>query len=295
MRKAMTLIEMVFVIAIGAILSLATFKSIKAIYLHSARSRAITKLSLESQIVLDQLGAMLYERIPGSVIGYTPSSGCEAIDNLTTTHPILEWLGSAESESIDRKYDYFADLKSSKPDLKSYDINSSIDSSKMALIFSGPLENGTITLKACEGAFGWHGNDSNSTFTFTIPEDNKIRFNSSDTPDIIYEKYYLTNSAYGVARGKDINKSANCISRDLKGIEVDDNTLLLFYNYRPWLGETFCADIEGKKEGNVTILAQNVSGFRAIYVNDVLRIGIDMNKSIKGSSPVHIVKQKVVY
>lgn len=295
MRRAMTLIEMVFVIAIGAILSLATFKSLQALYLHSARSKAITILSLESQIVLDQIGAMLYERIPGTVIGYTPSLGCEAIDDLTQTHPVLEWIASAESESIERKYDSFADLKSIKPDLKSYDINSTLKSDDKALIFSGALENGVEILKACEGAFGWHGNDSNLTFTFTIPSDNTIRFDSTDIPDIIYEKYYLAKGAYAVTRGANIDKSALCLSRDLNGINIDDNTLLLFYNYRPWRGKTYCADVNGDKEGNVTILAKDVSGFRALYINDVIRIGIDMNRSINGSAPVHIVKQKAVF
>ena len=296
MKRAMTLIEMILVIVIGSILSLATFKAMEAIYLHSQRSKAITMLSLESQIVLNQLEAILYERVPGTAIGYTPSQGCEAVDSLTKTHPILEWIGSSNQELIEQKYDSFANLMSKRPYLQSYNIDSSIDSKNMTLIFAGSLESGIERLKACQGAYGWHGNDDNLTFDFTLPEDNIIEFGSGNIPDIIYEKYYLAKSAYAVARAKDINKSAPCISRDLSGIEVDDNTLLLFYNYKPWRSETFCADPQGdNKKGNVTVLAKDVSGFRVIYSNDILRVGIDMKKSIKGSNPVHIVKQKAIF
>jgi hypothetical protein len=76
---------------------------------------------------------------------------------------------------------------------------------------------------------------------------------------------------------------------------VDENTTFLFYAYQPYQGETFCADKSGNKSGKVSILAENVVSFRASYVNDAIRISIDMNKSIRGSHPVHISKQKAVF
>lgn len=298
MRRAFTLLEIILVIAISSILTTATFKALKAIYIHSAKSRAITELSLESQSALDQIGVMLYNRVLGSTIGYSPSSNsCESIYDLSQTHPILEWIGVADSELINRKYDSFANLDSKRPILEAYNIDSSLKAQNYALIFAGELESGVGSLRACEGAYGWHGNDSNLTYTFTIPKDNTIEFNSGDTPNVIYEKYYLTKSAYAIARGADIDREAKCI-KDLldSGIDIDDNTLLLFYDYKPWRGETFCADINGDtKEGNVTILAKYVNSFRAIVQNGVIRVGLDMNKSINGSNSIHISKEKVVF
>jgi hypothetical protein len=91
-----------------------------------------------------------------------------------------------------------------------------------------------------------------------------------------------------------VDISAACLGRDLPIEEIDDDTLLLFYNYRPWAGETYCADSAGEREGNVSILSKNVKGFRVVYSNDVLKIGVDMNRSI-GERSVHISKQKVVF
>jgi len=297
MRRAMTLIEIVLVIVVGVILSIGTFKALEKLYIHSAKSRAVTELTLESQIALEQIAQMLYRRVPGTVIGYTPSSNsCEALDDLSQTHPVLEWISMYESGLISREYDSFADIKASiKPDLKALNIDSSIDSSKLNIIFAGSMERGVEILKACEGAYGWHGRDSNMSFDFSIPSDNTIRFLSSDMPKVIYEKYYIAKYAYAVTRAENIDKSAECLSRDLKDIDIDNNTLLLFYGYRPWKGETYCADSSGDREGDVTILAKDVSGFRVKYENGVLRVGIDMNRSIKGAGSVHISKQKAVF
>ena len=51
MRAAFTLIEMIFVVLIAALLSLGTFKAFNALYTRSAQAKAMTDLSLQSQIV----------------------------------------------------------------------------------------------------------------------------------------------------------------------------------------------------------------------------------------------------
>ena len=45
----------------------------------------------------------------------------------------------------------------------------------------------------------------------------------------------------------------------------------------------------------MTILAQDVTGFRAEWIDFTIRLAIDTRRKIRGSTPVRISKQKVVF
>jgi len=298
MRRAFTLLELIFVIVISSILAIGSFKALGALYLRSAKAKAITNLSLESQIVLDQLSALIYNRIPNSLIGYSPTSGspgtCESITELSVSRKILEWIAIDEANLTSRHYDGFVDLNASvKYILSALDINKSAmgDVTNLNLVFAGTFDEGSDELSACNGAFGWHGNDSNLSFNFSIPENNKIEITDSVKPEFIYEKYYLATTAYAVARGENISDISNC---NLSKSDFSDfnNTLFLFYNYRPYKDETFCAD---GGTGDVSVLAKHVSSFRVTLENETIRLAIDMNKTINDRKDVHISKQKAVF
>jgi prepilin-type N-terminal cleavage/methylation domain-containing protein len=293
MRRGFTLIEMIFVIVISAALSLGSFKAIKELFLRSAKAKAVTDLTLRSQVVLDQLGVMLYNRIPNSVIGYTPGGSCESITQLSESRPVLEWLGTMEDELILRYYDGFINMGDSNVTthtLSAPNINAALDSDDVNLIFSGSLDYGSDeTFSACNNAFGWHGNSSNLSYDVDIST-NSIQITDATQPQFIYEKYYLSNTAFAVARGADLSDFCGYDTSVLKDVAT---TLFLFYNYQPFKGETFCAD---GGSGNIAVLAEDVSAFKAEYINDTIRLSIDMNQSIRGSkSAVHITKEKVVF
>jgi prepilin-type N-terminal cleavage/methylation domain-containing protein len=299
-NKAFTLLEMIFVILISGILSIGTFKAFKALYIRSAKAKAVTDLSMQSQIVLDQISRLLYNRIPNSVIGYDGSdeSSCTPIEEITSddNSTVLEWLSLDDYQLISKKYSSFIDMNTSshsKPDLNASGVHD-LNITDRNLIFAGSFDGGSEDISTCEGAYGWHGKDSNLSYDFSLPENNKIKITDSvKIPDYIYEKYYLTDGAFAVARGEDIDKNAQCIS-DLNQTD-NNNTLYLFYNYHPYEGETYCADKSGTKKGNVSILSYDVASFGAIYVNDIINLRIDMNKSINGTHSVHITKQKAVF
>jgi len=302
MKKSFTLIEMIFVIVISSALAMGTFKAIQSLYVKSAKAQAVTDLTLRSQIVLDQISSLLYNRIPNSVIGYTPSGTCEPITELTDSRPILEWLGTMDDELLRGDYDGFVDMgdsNSSSKFLSTRDIKSSLNSSDVNLIFSGAFDEGSEeSTKACNGAFGWHGNDSNLSFDVTI-DNNNTTITDSAEPEYIYEKYYLTNTAYAIARGKDLvetNLVDNCENYSPPSNNFDFNTtLFLFYSYQPFNSETFCGDSQGSRDGNVSILSEDVSAFEAMYINDSILLNLDTNRSIRGSTYVHIAKQKAVF
>ncbi|MEA1920568.1 MAG: type II secretion system protein [Campylobacterota bacterium] len=299
MQRGFTLIEMIFVVLISALLSIGGFKAFESLYIRSAKAKAITDLSLQSQVVLNQLGVLVYNRIPNSVIGYDGSSSCEPIQELSSPKVVLEWLGLADDAMLREEYDGFVDMNASaKPDLNTSNILNSLDSPDINLIFAGAFDDGTESIAACSGAFGWHGNDSDLSYDFSVSTANKIQFNPGDIPDVIYEKYYLSNGAYAVTRGEHVNHAnfnSKCNRSDIDTNAADfDNTLFLFYNYYPYKtpSQTYCGD---GGDGNVTVLAKDVSGFQASYINDAIRISIDMNRTIRGSSSVHVSKQKAVF
>ncbi len=298
MRRGFTLVEMIFVLIVTAILAAGTFKATEALYIRTAKTKALTDLSLQTQIVLDQLSILLYNRIPNSVIGYSPGGACEPIDELTDSRPVLEWLGMDDDALLNREYDGFVDMNASVKATYTLSTpgNTLTDATDRNLIFAGALDAGAQEVSPCAGAFGWHGNDSNLSYGIAMSVDAVTITDANKKPDFIYEKYYLTNTAYAVARGQDIDLSASCIT-DL-GLFVNDDTLFLFYDYQPYSGDTFCADsgTKGVKSGNVTILSYDVKAFNARAVNDVIRLSLESERVIRGASnDVRVSKQKGVF
>ncbi len=306
MRAAFTLIELIFVIAVSSILAVGTFKAMSVLYIRSAKAQALTDMSLNSQILLDEIALHLYNRIPNSVIGYDIASGsCAPISDLIagTNYTILEWLATMDDELLERKYDGFIDMGASDRSantLSAKNIETGFVDADVNLLFSGAFDAGTEeSAQACAGAFGWHGNDSKLSYDITLNNPNEIVISDAIEPEYIYEKYYLTKTAYAVARGADLNPDdiGNCNSGAYVFPE-DANfstTLFLFYEYQPFRGETFCGDRVGTRAGRVSILAEDVSAFEAEYVNETIKISLDMNRSIRGSSAVFISKQKAIF
>ncbi len=311
MKRAFTLVEIVMVVVVTGILALGTFKALKALFIRSIKAQTVTEFSLNGQAVLDQLGIFLYNRVPASVIGYDPSDGSvRPLASILSSMPVLEWLGTAEEALTSRDYSGFVDMNRSSPSANTLfspdTVGSRVDERERArfgrnddvfsedlvrLAFAGTFDEGDTASGGTENAFGWHGSGSEALFPIEIRDTGEILLGSD--PAYIYEKYYLVDTAYGVARGEDIDRSAECIVN--LPTEVTEETLLLFYDYRPWKGESFCADPNGKRAGKVTILAERVDGFRAEYVNRTIRLSVEMLRPVGGTSPVRISKQKVVF
>jgi prepilin-type N-terminal cleavage/methylation domain-containing protein len=304
MRRGFTLIEIVVTLVVASLLAVGTFRALEALYQHTARSQAVTRLSLQSQIVLDQLSVLLYSRIPNSAIGYRSDEAgapsCEALAEALYGHKILEWLALDDDGLVRGDYDGFVDMaRSDSGNGLETNTTARSDSDRYNLVFAGAFDRGDERIRACRGAYGWHGQDSDLSYDIDI-QDGSIAITDATPPLYIYEKYYLSTGAYAVARAADIDTGASCFTElnATLGGTLDANALLLFSDYRPWKGETFCADpgSDGSPEGNVTLLAPDVVAFRAEHRNGVIRLSLEMNQSIRGSqSPVHISKQKAVF
>lgn len=317
-KSAFTLIEMIISIVILGILSAGTFVSIKNLYLKVAKSKAISELSSDSQNIVDQISLLLYDRVPSSVIGYDGVSSFESIYNMNQTYEVLEWLGTSVESLKKREYSGLVDLDDSNGTIKSPDtsvgdlettterkfqsVANALGEDSLALAFAGTFDDGQIVYSQdFNNSFGWHGNGANLLYVLDVNSTGSDIVLETQ-PNAIYEKYYIVDSAYAIARGEHVNLNAPCIS-DLNR-SVKDNTLFLFFDYRPWrqnlgVGETYCADSAGgNQRGSVTILSNEISGFEIGLLNDNIYFNLTSNRGIpkrRAENNVTISKQKVVY
>ncbi|MDD4854646.1 MAG: prepilin-type N-terminal cleavage/methylation domain-containing protein [Sulfuricurvum sp.] len=291
-RPGFTLIEIIITVAITGILSVGMFKAFEAITLRSEKAKILSTLSIDSQSALDQISILLYNRAPMSVSGYNLGDANRTSLDSSTNKKIIEWLGLASESYETGDYSSFVDMNRSDyasktlytPDTNVAAIQTtqtakwgSFSWNNMALIFSGTFDEG-----------------NSATYPISMSTNNQIVI--TGTPATIYEKYNLIDSAYAVARGADIDQTAPCITALGLSASALDNTLFLFYDYRPWKTptESFCAD-SANRIGKVSILATNINAFRAQTINGTIRLSLDVNRTVRGGNPVRLSKQKVVF
>lgn len=316
MKKGFTLLEMIVSIVILGILSAGTFVSLQHLYLRSAKSKAISELSLESQVIADHISALMFDRVPVSVIGYNPANNTFAsIYAVDANFTVLEWIGIASESLKQGSYSGFVDMNASDGIQRRVSTPTALNQQQifdtlgtkfggthgvandsLRLVFAGSFDDGTVYYSnEFNTTFGWHGNSATKIWQIaSLNNDGNITL--TNKPDEIYEKYYFVDSAYALARGSEVNL-LTCLNDDLN-VTTSVNTLFLFHNFRPWKGETFCGDTGtgGTRSGNVTILSNNVLGFEAGVMNGSIYFNITMNKVIRGSdNNVTISKQKAVY
>ena len=312
-RKSFTLIEGIFVIIVLAIIAMVGVRIVGELYKRDYIVKQVSKFGFLSQQTADILSERLYNRIPLTVIGYNPSThdfkyigDIESDDNYT----VFEWISDSFDVKKELNLSGFVDLyKSKKPILYAKDFHKdfiqSVEQNKFdtssklekltAVIFAGSFDRGEeASLDDYNNSFGWHGNKHN--YVYGIDEINQsgndANISLKDNADRIYEKFYLVDSAYAIAIKRDLKKSDwNC---NTPWDKFKKNDLLLFYNYRPWDGKTYCGDTNGTPDGNVTLLLNNVNGFKIKSVNSHLVILINM-KSSKADINISVSKQKVAF
>ena len=325
-KNSFTLIEVIFVIVILGLISVGSFKAIEMLYQRYYQVNIITKFTILSQTLLDEVSTILYYRTPLTAIGYSPSDGdFKRLDDIDKDkYSVFEWISEAYDAKkhfgmmgINYGYTGFIDMEASNRDTltlvtKDFNItdvnktlnavfNNNQDLNKtIAVIFAGNLDKGE-TDSDYNNSFGWHGFKHKKVFLINRLKQVGADANFTMTNDIkgnkIYAKYYAATTAWAIARGEDINKSATC----LNGLNVDDNSLLLFFNYRPWQNQTFCADphIDNSetKEGNVSILSRDVTSFRVKAVDYHIELKVQFQRPIyRGSDTnITITKQKVTF
>jgi len=279
-KPAFTMLEMIFVIVILGIVSSIGAEIIANVYKSYIEERATHRSSIKTELAATQLANRLAYSIPGTVIGKRKSNSTyKAIDNLDANdYDILEWIGyDNDSFAATRVpgWSGFIDLDaSSSTSLKtngsvlrrtkniikylSYSEKSLKDS---ALFF--PREYNVNNI-------GYSGD--NSGVVLITQDSNKDTINVNASGKTIKEHYKLAWSAYALVTEDNGDGTYN---------------LVLYYNYRPWMGDTYL-------DGKSSILLRNISVFKFVGSQNTIRFKICQQEKMTQDSKITICKEKAV-
>lgn len=296
MRKGFTFIEMIFVIVIMGILAKFGSEIFRNVYLNYNQSTANNELQINTELVLQQIANRFQYRIKDSVIArVSGETSFKSISSADANSTVFEWIGYdidgwlGDGTSTLPTWTGFIDLDA----LDTGDANQStlfspgtdtgrINTVIAALSPSGAGIGNAAIFFTGENAdvqtdYGWQGvlNAQNGVAAHRISAvANVQQFGAATVADFtdtdIYEQYKLAWTAYAL----DIS---------------DDGNLTLYYDYRPWEGESYIND------GTPALLMQNVTTAKIQALGDILNLQVCVSDNNITGSEYSICKEKVIF
>ncbi|WP_172197589.1 prepilin-type N-terminal cleavage/methylation domain-containing protein [Campylobacter sp. RM16188] len=316
MKKAFTLLELIVVIVIVGILSLMGVEISLNIYRGYLQSRSINTLEAQTELVLEQISKRLAARIKSSTIGRRDAATFVSTQdpNLNSTYPILEWVSysyetfqnsgwsgfidlnhanttrtnAAGAGTIETPFSNLANASTDIANLTNNLASLNAGNNQVGILFRGtPINIAT--------SFGYNGVNANSIGIVTGRTNNTTLNIVYPTGSQISEQYYLLHTAYAVVP----TNAAGEIMQP--GTAESDFTLMLHYNYRPWI-----AGAQNQFNGDNTsraVLATNVTRFNFSEANGIIILKLcirDGNRSLGVRNGVNeaeatVCKTKAIY
>ena len=295
MKKAFTMMELIFVIVIVGILSKYGVEFMAQAYKGFIFSKINNTLQGQSSSAVEFISKRLSYRIKDSVIARKANGTYTSVSNATgSNYTILEWVGS-DSDNFRGdalpNYSSIIDLNAStasnlhSPDTNTTRLNTLIGRlsqgnsslSTSALYFIG--SNSDITT-----SYGW----TNGTPAFstqknvamhrikagTTTEDFSSSIAGVDFSGVdVFEYYKLAWTAYAIVY--------NTATKKLK----------LYYDYQPWAGESYSTS--GKNIKSILIM-DNVSTFKFGAIGSLIKVQVCVQSQLTGEK-YSICKEKTIY
>ncbi len=334
-KKAFTLIELIIVITVLGVISLMSFNTLMNLYQNYFQSKVINELETQSEIALEQISMLLSHRIKQSVIARKKNGDYLALNdsgvNLSSDFEILEFIPAAyelfdginEYKGNDTNgdpifeegiYSGYVDLANSSVanglkspgskfndafrngvmDLTCENDSDEEDTNSGSRCINADNENGGLVaifssiLYRVGSSFGYQENLDQRHLDIA-----KVGIQSIDTLKIssdfknkkISEQYKLAYTAIAIAPAEQSAEDVQNGSFDLK----------IYYNYRPWLNESFkkfsSTSTKDIKAESAT-LAKHVTRFVFTEKNGVIALKLCLKAE---KSEVTICKSKAVY
>jgi prepilin-type N-terminal cleavage/methylation domain-containing protein len=305
-RSAFTMIELIFVIVIMGIVGKFGVELLFQAYNYYLYNQADNRFQAQSEAAVQQIANRLQYRIPGSEIVRQSNAGLGNYTPIATTVDtnssvtILEWVGydidgwRGDGNGALPTWSGFIDVAMTKANGSTPDLNTSETNATRTLAVWNALSNGTFngagaglffvqdTNFNVRDGFGWNG-VAVADQTKTVHRVNIINGNNNRVTATvgnfsgqnIYEFYKLSWTAYA--------------------LEHNSNTgeLKLYYNYRPWNGETYA-------NGTSKLLMENVDTFRFRSAGDAMKIQVCIRdaklfQDNNGTGAFSICKEKTVF
>ena len=287
MRKAFTLIELIFVIIIFGILSSFGAEILYKVYENYVYSNTFNRLQNQSESAVKQIANRLQYRIKDSTIARNALGGTvEPIGGATGgtlgNENVLEWIGTdidgwRGRNNTNPDWSGFIDLNSiATTSTQLHTPATKIDtvsgaSGDRAIFFIGS----NVDLNS--NAFGWTGAVVGQTGA--MHPINNITTADSITPngsnfvgEDVYEFYQLSTSAFAVE------------------LNTTTNNLTMYYGYQPWSGQS------AGTNGSSALIMENVSSFKFTSMGDILVIQVCVSdNNVTGVGEYAVCKEKVVF
>ena len=293
LRRAFTMLELVIVILIMGIVASVGAEIIFNLYENYIKTRAVNRLQAQTELVLDIVAKRLQFRIKGSAraIVSKTNSLFVPLSNADANYTIIEWIG-ASNESFDNGgWSGFIDINSSDTNSTSKTIKTpGSDLNKANIIMKSLVSNVSlvkgevgapaIILKTqSSGSVGDYYTNVSGDLTVKVKKESKDIFkilNDDNVPNgEIIEQYWLSHSAFAIVPEGGIN----------------DFNLTLYYNYQPWLGESYLSNSTPK-----SVLVEHVSTFRFIQIGETVRVKLCIHDSKRsGSYDFSFCKERVIF
>jgi prepilin-type N-terminal cleavage/methylation domain-containing protein len=304
-RKAFTMLELIFVIVIMGIVGKFGVELLFQAYNYYLFNTAENRFQGQSEAAVEQIANRLQYRIPGSeVVRQGNASPIAAYTSIATAvnngSPItvLEWVGydidgwRGDGSSTDPTWSGFIDLSASQAQANTVLVTPGSNVTRISNTFTALSPSGFSGVKAglffiqdsnfnVQDGFGWNGvaiTDQNVT---THPVDvgvNQLVANGGNFGGRnMYEFYKLSWTAYALE------------------LTIDPVTgtgpLRLYYDYRPWNGQRYT-------DGSSVVLMENVDTFRFRSAGDAIKVQVcirDAKLFNNNTGAFSICKEKTVF
>lgn len=288
MKKAFTLIELIFVIVLLSIISMFGADLYVKIYNSYTNNRATSDLEGETERTLNIITSLLRDRVKQTVIGRETDNGEHPdgdfvyLREVQEKHDVLEWIGkSTETQYIGSTnkgvlgWSGFA-IDSSTPTpvppgdfvIKSPgsslenadDILTSLNAGTKSF---GIIFNDDIIINT--DSFGYDHTTYNHTNIGTVSIIDNDTMQISGLASRNKNRYFLVHTAYAIVPVLDNNAADVSVG----GIKSNTYNLLLYYDFQPWEKEKY-------ENGKSVVLAKNVTMFRFTFDNNSVAVKLCM-------------------
>lgn len=297
MRKAFTMLELVFVIVILGIVASIGAEIIVKLYENYLKTASINKTQAQTELVLEQISKRLQNSIRDTIIARKTSDNSKTeLLNADNTYNILEWIGKSQESFIGEHngsivvpgWSGFTDLESSDTNKSQIKTSGSNLNYAQNIIYSLSYSDINISSNTGDSAvvifkgqdfndidkFGYDGNLADYTYKIKSQGNNILLFKDKNA-STIYEQYNLAWTAYAIVPEGDL---AN-----------DDFNLTLYYNYQPWESERY--NLASSKKAT---LAEHVSSFKFMQFGDTIRLKLCI-RSDMSDDVFATCKEKVIF
>jgi len=315
-KKGFSLLELIFVIVILGVVSSIGSSLIAQLYENYLVQRALHRVTLKTELAINQIANRLTYRIENSVISRRSNGSFTSLtdlifDSSNQDRAVLEWIGydneSFSAERVPGWSGYCDQTTTAAPNISTPGSNLNFTN-----VVTTNLAGGTVPPLAVLFSLGGqpdgpaipadarcYGYDGNTTCIHQVRIINNRTLNTNRLAGIanttISDHYKLAWSAYAI-----VATNRNALYTDVRdGSILADNQITprsfdleLRYNYQPWAGTQF----NDPATSRVTLI-RNVTSFKYSELGGTLRIKLCATERIgdaNSTTNISACKEKVV-